>query len=128
MGKRTGRPRGRPPGSLNKATIERQAFASEGLKAALEAGVSPLDVILRVMRGDPDITDRQFQAAQAAAPYVHARLSSATITHKDPLDGLTTDELRSLIAELAHARANAGTGEACAEQAGSEEAGEPAIH
>lgn len=73
---------GRKPGSRNKTTIERQLRAAAGVKAALDDGLLPLDVMLRVMRGDEAITARQFEAAQAAAPYVHARLSAVDATSK----------------------------------------------
>jgi hypothetical protein len=80
MGKRTGRARGRPPGAKNKATIAKEAFTEEAVRAALDAGISPLDVMLKVMRGDGTITERQFSAAQAAAPYVHPRLAAVDST------------------------------------------------
>ena len=76
MGKHTGNPRGRPAGSKNRATTERELRAAAGVKAAIEGGELPLDVMLRVMRGDGTVTDRQFQAAIAAAPYVHPRLAA----------------------------------------------------
>ena len=34
----------------------------------------------KVMRGDGTITERQFAAAQAAAPYVHPRLAAVDST------------------------------------------------
>ena len=85
MGKRTGRARGRPPGAKNKATIAKEWFTEEAVRAALDAGISPLDVMLKVMRGDGTITERQFSAAQAAAPYVHPRLAAvdSTVSGKD---------------------------------------------
>ena len=44
--------------------------------------ITPLEVMLRRMRGDPDITDEAFQAAIAAAPYIHPRLASSDTTIK----------------------------------------------
>jgi hypothetical protein len=70
---------GRPAGGKNKATIEREVRAAHGIAAAMESGVMPLDVMLQVMRGGDEaeqISDRQFQAAVAAAPYVHAKLNT----------------------------------------------------
>src|SRR3954452_10369914 len=73
---------GRKAGTPNKVTIERDARAREGMAAAIATGIMPLDVILTVMRGGPEaeaITDRQYEAAVAAAPYLHPKLSSTTL-------------------------------------------------
>lgn len=73
---------GRPRGAPNKKTRELQ-------KAVEASGITPLDFMLNVMRGqapagaDPATviayTTLQFEAAKAAAPYVHPRL--ATVAH-----------------------------------------------
>jgi hypothetical protein len=43
---------------------------------ALATGISPLDYMLKMLR-DPDLPQAErFEAAKAAAPYVHARLSN----------------------------------------------------
>lgn len=77
---------GRPKGARNKKT--------EALQLALAAtGTTPLEYILSVMR-DPDIDKKErLTAAIAAAPYVHAKLSSvemnATISmHEEALKEL----------------------------------------
>lgn len=58
---------GRKPGSANKRT-------REIADAAAAEGKTPLEYLLEVMRGsDPD---KAFEAAKAAAPYCHPRLSS----------------------------------------------------
>ena len=60
---------GRKPGAPNKTTAER--------RAAIEAsGLTPLDYMLAILRDDQKPFDDRFEAAKAAAPYVHARLSS----------------------------------------------------
>lgn len=60
---------GRKPGVPNKKTA--------GKVAAIEAsGVTPLDFMLNLMRDASSEMDLRFDAAKAAAPYVHARLSS----------------------------------------------------
>ena len=41
--------------------------------AVFDDSVTPLEVMLRVMRGDTSISEAQFRAAVALAPYVHAR-------------------------------------------------------
>jgi hypothetical protein len=93
---------GRRKGAPNKATVERKLRAAHGVEAAVVSGLLPLDVLLRVMRGDETITERQFSAAQAAAPYVHPRLAATTLDAKvSVLDGLGLDEQRALAAALA---------------------------
>ena len=79
MGKRTGDPRGRPLGSKNLATVERELRAADGIKAAMQDGELPLDVMLKVMRGDKTITERQYVAARDAAPYIHPKLAAVEL-------------------------------------------------
>ncbi len=69
MGKRTGNPRGRPPGQPNKATAAREAE----IKAS---GLTPLDFMLGILRDEDQPFASRFAAAQAAAPFVHPKLSS----------------------------------------------------
>lgn len=74
---------GRKKGAPNKRTAETQA-------KALAAGISPLDYMLSLLHSKPPrgatalqkfahVTLR-FEAAKAAAPYVHARLANTTVT------------------------------------------------
>lgn len=82
-GKRVGA--GRKPGSKTKKTSEM------AMKAAIE-GVSPLEYMLNVMRQPiPENADalvkmqmvsQRFEAAKAAAPYVHPRLQTHEVTGK----------------------------------------------
>lgn len=66
---------GRPKGMKNKRTT-----AIENAVAA--AGITPLEYLLSVMRTSPD-SKMRLTAAQAAAPYVHAKLASIEYTGKD---------------------------------------------
>ena len=78
---------GRAPGTLNKATVERRLRAQAGLQAARTTGVLPLDIMLTVAAGGPEadkITDRQLQAAIAAAPYVHPKLAAVAVNDVTP--------------------------------------------
>lgn len=60
---------GRAKGTPNKRTAEKVA--------EIEAsGLTPLDFMLNLMRNAGEDIDLRFDAAKAAAPYVHARLSS----------------------------------------------------
>lgn len=78
---------GRKPGQSTR--MNEQARAK-----ALEGGVSPLAYMLTVLRDKEQSSDIRMDAAKAAAPYVHARLSSVEARHDlaDPLGDL----LRSL--------------------------------
>lgn len=76
---------GRKPGSATKRTRE---IADR----AYEDGVTPLEYMLAVMRGcseheDPKIQiareAMKFEAAKAAAPYMHPRLAAIEHTGKD---------------------------------------------
>lgn len=84
---------GRKKGSPNKKTA--------ALVQAVEAsGITPLDFMLDIMRGKPPkdsdpasciaFASMQFEAAKAAAPYVHAKLQ--------PVDGKTgSTEVRAKV-------------------------------
>ncbi len=67
--------------------------------AASNAGIQPIEVIISVMRHAWEKADYKTAAAMAdiALPYCSPRLAAATITHRDPLDELTVDELRRMI-------------------------------
>lgn len=76
-------------GSTHKATKKRAEIAL----LALDAGVTPLEYMLEIMRAPvPDDADTaakailaglRFEAAKAAAPYVHPRLAAVEHTGKD---------------------------------------------
>lgn len=84
-GKRPGA--GRKKGAPNKRTVETQAETAA-------TGQTPLEYMLSVMRGDGDERMR-LAAAQAAAPYVHAKLSSIELTGQNggPVETITRVEL-----------------------------------
>jgi hypothetical protein len=73
--KRAGRPVGTPKtGGRAKGTPNKRTAAKV---AEIEAsGLTPLDFMLNLMRDTGSAMDLRFDAAKAAAPYVHARLSS----------------------------------------------------
>jgi hypothetical protein len=73
-GKRPGA--GRKKGVPNKKT---QAV----LEKIAESGLTPLEYMLKVMRDEGEDSHRRLTAAQAAAPYVHAKLSSIEVSGKD---------------------------------------------
>lgn len=69
MGQRTGKPRGRPAGSPNKATAAKA-------REIAASGLTPLDYMLGILRDEKADPAQRFEAAKNAAPYVHPRLSS----------------------------------------------------
>jgi hypothetical protein len=84
-GKREGA--GRKPGTRNKKTVEQ-------VEAVAASGVTPLEYMLAVMRDDSQDEAKRLDAAKAAAPFVHARLSAVehsgemTLTHEQWLASL----------------------------------------
>lgn len=80
-GKREGA--GRKRGTPNKASAAKAA-------AVAASGLTPLDFMLAVLRDESAEPHTRFEAAKAAAPYVHPRL--ATIANEldmsDPLKQL----------------------------------------
>jgi hypothetical protein len=74
-GKREGA--GRPAGAITQRT-------REVAEKAAEAGMTPLDFMLKVLRDEgAEFKDRCW-AAEKAAPYIHARLAS--VEHMGELD------------------------------------------
>jgi hypothetical protein len=92
-GKRPGA--GRKKGVPNKRTAEVQ-------KAVEESGVTPLEFMLTIMRTEPGdvedprlmqaIMEMRFEAAKAAAPYVHAKLASVELSGKVGLTKADIDD------------------------------------
>lgn len=77
---------GRKKGSPNKRTAETQQQVEQ-------SGLTPLEYMLSIMRDEKQDEQRRLAAANMAAPYVHAKLSSiemnATVTnHEQALDEL----------------------------------------
>ena len=68
---------GRKPGTLNR-------FNRELLERAIEGGQLPLDYMLEIMRDQSLDTRLRIDAAKAAAPYVHQKLSSVSIDLRAP--------------------------------------------
>lgn len=64
---------GRPKGVPNKVTLRREAEIAA-------SGLTPLDYMLGVLRNPKSKTEDRRWAAQTAAPYVHPRLASHSVT------------------------------------------------
>lgn len=85
-GKRPGA--GRPPGAKNKANAQREAQVAA-------SGLTPLDYMLSVLRDEATDPVARLDAAKAAAPYVHPKLSATELSgslnitnHEDALGDL----------------------------------------
>lgn len=88
---------GRARGTPNKKT-EAQ------IKAVTESGMAPLDYLVSVFRDEEVPRPERIDAAKAAAPYVHSRLSSMEfrgqlgLENRDILE-MTDDDLRAIAAQ-----------------------------
>jgi hypothetical protein len=83
---RKGEPRppgsGRKRGGLNKRTIALAQASQE----AIRSGLTPLDFLLQILR-DPAKDDRlRLDAAKAAAPFCHPRLTAAEDANRTYMD------------------------------------------
>ena len=89
---------GRKPGGV--ARID-----AEARKRALAGGLMPLDFLLSVMRDEDREGNVRLDAAKAAAPYCHARLSSTEVSGPDkgPMQHehiAVTDEMRARLGRV----------------------------
>ena len=55
----------------------------EAAERLLDEGMTPLDYLVGVMRGSKEFEENKFEAAKAAAPYMHARLAAVAHEGKD---------------------------------------------
>ena len=79
---------GRKPGTISR-------FSKDLLDKAAQSGQLPVDYLLEVMRDQSLDTRLRIDAAKAAAPYVHQKLSAISVdlttpdvTHEEWLEGL----------------------------------------
>lgn len=68
---------GRKAGSTNR-------FSKALLERVQEEGIMPVDYLLSVMRNETEDTRVRIDAAKAAAPYVHHKLSAVTVDLSAP--------------------------------------------
>ena len=85
-GKREGA--GRKLGSTNR-------FSRDLIQEAKDSGELPLDFLLGVMRDEAMEIKPRLEAAKAAAPYVHHRLTAASVAVAEGISH--EDWLRSLV-------------------------------
>jgi hypothetical protein len=53
------------------------------MAAVVGSGLTPLEYLLGLLRDEANEMPVRFEAAKAAAPYVHARLASTELSGKD---------------------------------------------
>jgi hypothetical protein len=95
---------GRPKGSRN--TIGRVVLPKAVREAAiagaeaviLSEDLTPLDIMQRVMHGDPTVTREMYEAARDLAPYRHPKLSAVAVKEMPSVS--SPDDARRKIAEL----------------------------
>ena len=68
---------GRKPGTINR-------FSKDLLDKAAQSGQLPVDYLLEVMRDQSLDTRLRIDAAKAAAPYVHQKLSAISVDLTTP--------------------------------------------
>lgn len=77
---------GRKPGAATKLN-------EEARKAAAAGGIMPLDYMLALLRNEALPQAERFEAAKAAAPYVHAKLANVDVNAKHE-GGLVVEVVR----------------------------------
>ena len=92
---------GRKKGTKNPATLAKEALLSEVIAKAVEGETTPLEVMLTIMRDPATEPSMRFEAAKAAAPYVHPRLSQvdSRVTKVHDVAELTPEQIDRLLAE-----------------------------
>ena len=90
---KTGEHGGARPGAGRREGV-RNKRTQEMIELATRDGVSPLEYMLQVLRDEDQPPLARFEAAKAAAPYVHPRLASieanvkSTMSQEDALEAL----------------------------------------
>lgn len=104
---------GRPKGAKSKTTIMKESVLEEVLTRAIQDETTPLEVMLTIMRDPASPAAMKFEAAKAAAPYVHPRLSQvdSRVTKVHDVAELTPEQIDGLLADrLAAGKAAAADG------------------
>lgn len=75
---------GRQKGVPNKATAAKAAEIAA-------SGLTPLDYMLSILRDEAADDDKRFEAAKAAAPYVHPRLATTELKGELVVNDVSAD-------------------------------------
>ena len=91
---------GRKKGTKNPATIAKEALLTQVITRAIQDDTTPLEVMLNIMRDPQTEAAMKFEAAKAAAPYVHPRLSQvdSRVTKVNDISDLTVEQIDELLA------------------------------
>ncbi|CAI9119562.1 hypothetical protein [Brytella acorum] len=86
---------------MSASTLRKKALAERVEKQLAQKQATPLEIMARVMAGDVSVTEMQFEAAKAAAPYIHPKLSAVTMnaTVKRSVTEYSDDELAAIAGE-----------------------------
>jgi hypothetical protein len=79
----------------------KEAVLEEVLTRAIQDETTPLEVMLTIMRDPESPAAMKFEAAKAAAPYVHPRLSQvdSRVTKVTDVAELTPEQIDRLLAD-----------------------------
>ena len=96
---------GRKPGMQTEKTVLARKLAVQGMRSALQLGVSPLDIMRARMLDEPlpngkRVTDEQYMAARDCAPYMHPKLAMAVVKDMTPAAPTTSSERIKRIEQL----------------------------
>lgn len=82
-----------------KTSKVRETFIARSREAVANAKLTPLEYLMDVLQNEDNEQKVRFQAAIAAAPYVHPKLSNSTVTTtvKRSVDELTTADLIAIL-------------------------------
>lgn len=89
---------GRKKGGTSEAKEVGRKVSGRVAKNLAAANATPLEIMARVMAGDTSVTEMQFEAAKAAAPYIHPKLSAIQMnaTVRRSVADMSDDELSAL--------------------------------
>lgn len=73
----SGNPKGRPKGVLNR-------LATDMVESVAESGITPAEYLVSVFRDESADARLRVEAARAAAPYCHPRLSNVEMDITNP--------------------------------------------
>lgn len=131
VGKRGGAAPGERRGGSKKGSAVykqvrvRSQAALDGIRHANAEDRTPLQFLLAVMSGrEPEVEKQRFDAAVAAAPYVHPRLAAVAI--KEIPDG-NAERRKSMLAGLNYQQRQAIAGILAAAALGDDEVDTPAV-
>lgn len=93
----------RPNAGRKKGSVaSHRKLAGEATARSVGDGITPLEYLLNVMRDETADTKRRDDAAKAAAPFLHARLSAVAVTDNSPnrtVREMSDAELYALLAQ-----------------------------